>query len=443
VSSDDAAVSAAAISRWNRALRGMSEPDQALDHLRTLTIDGRPYCSVARPHLMTRVRYEAERLAVTLVASALSKVSAAIARDQSLLDRLDATAAERDLLTIDPGFTDLDVTDRYDGFVGKRLGFVELQGAAPGGIGMVDTASRGFMQTAAFHDVGTEFELEPFFVIDRLREALLETWRDWGGAGDPTIAIVDWDDAPLMPEFEAIRDSLVEHGLRALIVDPRKLRFENGRLRTGDEAIDLVYRRLLMRDTLARPEDTVALVDAARAGAVCVVNPFANDVMDHKNVFGLLTDPDLDLGLTSAERNAVRNHVPWTRRLTENGATETDTSVSAEYVIQHRESLVIKPVFDYAGHGVHLGWEYDDRDWALVVHQALAQEYVVQKRIWAHQEHFPRNEPGFPLERFYVDTDPYVFRRRMGGVLVRLSRDGITNVSAGGSLVPTFLVSPK
>jgi hypothetical protein len=36
-----------------------------------------------------------------------------------------------------------------------------------------------------------------------------------------------------------------------------------------------------------------------------------------------------------------------------------------------------------------------------------------------------------------------VFRRRVGGVLVRLSRDGITNVSAGGSLVPTFLVRPK
>ena len=441
--SDDAAVSASAISCWNRALRRLSEPDPALENLRTLTIEGRSYCSVARPHLMTHVRYEAERLAVTLLASALSKVSAAIARDHSLLDRLDATAAERDLLTIDPGFTNLDVTDRYDGFVGKRLGFVELQGDTPGGIAMVDMASRGFMETVAFRELAAEFELEPFFVIDRLREALLDAWRDWGGAGDPTIAIVDWDDAPLMSEFEEIRDSLVEHGLKALIVDPRKLRFEDGRLRAGDEVIDVVYRRLTMLDVLAHPDDAKALTDAARAGAVCVVNPFANDVIGHKNVFGLLTDPGLDLGLTSAERNAVRNHVPWTRHLTEDGADETDTSVSAEYVIQHRESLVIKPAFDYAGHGVHLGWEYDDRDWAQVVQQALAHEYVVQKRIWAHQEHFPRNEPGFPLERFYVDTDPYVFRGRMGGVLVRLSRDGITNVSAGGSLAPTFLVSPK
>ena len=441
--SDDAALTAAAIGRWNHALRCLSETDPALERLRTLTMVGRPFCSVARPHLMTPVRYEAERLAVTLVGAALSKVSAAIARDHSLLDRLDVSDAERGLLTIDPGFTDLDVTNRYDGFVGKRLGFIELQGGAPGGLGMVDAASTTFMQSVAFQEVAAEYELEPFLVIDRLREALVEAWRDWGGEGDPTIAIVDWDHAPLMMEFEEIRDSLLEHGLKALIVDPRRLRFEGGRLCAGDETIDLVYRRLTMMDTVARPEDTKALVDAARAVAVCVVNPFANDVMGHKSVFALLTDPELDLGLTGAERNAVRNHVPWTRRLTADGAAETYTTVSAEYVLQNRESLVVKPVFDNEGHGVHLGWECDEHEWTVNVEQALAHDYIVQKRIWAHREHFPRNEPGFPLERFYVDTDPYVFRRRIGGVLVRLSRDGITNVSAGGSLVPTFLVTPR
>src|SRR5262249_18954972 len=152
----------------------------------------------------------------------------------------------------------------------------------------------------AFQELALEFELEPFEVIDRLREALLEAWHDWGGTGDPTIAIVDWEDAPLMSEFEEIRDSLRGHGLNALIADPRQLRYEGGRLRAGDEGIDLVYRRLTMMDTIARPDETKALVDAARDVAVCVVNPFANDVMGHKTVFAFLTDPELDLGLTNA-----------------------------------------------------------------------------------------------------------------------------------------------
>src|SRR5689334_2580377 len=174
----------------------MNGPDPALERLRTQLMVGRPFCTVARPNLMTRVRFEAERLAVTLVGSALSKVSAAIARDPSLIDRLDVSDAERDLLTIDPGFSDLDVTNRYDGFFSKRLGIIELQGGAPGGLGMVDAARKTFMESEAYEQLGEEFELEPFFVIDRLREALLEAWREWGGEGDPTVAIVDWDDAP-------------------------------------------------------------------------------------------------------------------------------------------------------------------------------------------------------------------------------------------------------
>jgi uncharacterized circularly permuted ATP-grasp superfamily protein len=439
--SDDAAISTEVASRWHELLRSNGD-DPHLEQLRTMTIGDRPFCSVARPYFMSPVRYEQERLACTLVGSALSKVSAAIARDPAVLDELDVSAAERDLLTIDPGFTDLDVTNRYDAFTGKRLGIIELQGGAPGGIGLVDATSKVFARTAIFEELSQEFDLQPFFIIERLRDALLQAWRDWGGEGDPIIAIVDWDDAPLMMEFEAIRDVLQEAGLRVLILDPRELRFESGKLKHGDETIDLVYRRLSMMDTVERPDDARALVDAARAVAVCVINPFANDIMGHKSVFSLLTDPALDLGLTSSERNAVQNHVPWTRRLTAH-PSDPETTVSPEYVIEHRTSLVVKPVFDNEGHGVHLGWEMDQGEWDRVIAEALQHEYIVQKRIWAHREHFPRNEPGFPLERFYVDTDPYVFRRQVGGVLVRLSRSGLTNVSAGGSVVPTFLVTPK
>lgn len=439
--SDDAALSAEITGRWHALLRTLGH-DPQFERLRTMMLGDRPYCTVARPHVMTHVSFEQERLACTLVGSALSKLSAAIARDPSLLDELDVSRAERDLLTIEPGFTDLDVTNRYDGFVSKRLGFIELQGGAPGALGLVDAVSRVFMETEIYATLAGEFDFESFSIIDRLREALVEAWHDWGGNGDPTIAIVDWDDAPMMIEFEEIRDSMQKAGLQVFIADPRELRFEGGRLLRGDEAIDVVYRRLTMMDTVARPEETRALVDAARAVAVCVVNPFANDVMGHKSVFGMLTNPAVDLGLTSAERNAVHNHVPWTRNLAaEHG--DPKTTVIAEYVIEHRTSLVVKPVFDNEGHGVHLGWETEPDEWDRIVVRALEQEYIVQKRVWAHREHFPRNEPGFPLERFYVDTDPYVFRRRIGGVLVRLSRDGITNLSAGGSIVPTFLVSPN
>jgi len=440
--SDDAAVRDEAIRRWHELLRETPSDDRGLQLLRRISVGNRRVFVVARPFLMTPVRYEQERLACTLVGSALSKLSAAIWRDPSLLDELGVSDAERELVTIDPGFAELDVTDRFDGFVSKRLGFVELQGGAPGGVGLVDAAAKAFMETSVFEQVTGEYDFLPLEALGPLREALLETWREWGGAGDPTIGIVDWYDAPLLPEFELVRDSLRAAGLQALIADPRSLRFESGRLRQDSESIDLVYRRLTIFDTIARPDDTRALVDAARAGAVCVVNPYASDVMGHKSVFALLTDSSMDLGLTEAERNAVHNHVPWTRRLTA-VATPGHDAVSTEYVVEHRADLVIKPAHGFEGHGVHLGWETEPKKWEGVVAKAAGSDYIVQKRVGAHREAFPRDEPGFPLQRYYVDTDPFVFRRRMGSVLVRLSTEGITNVAAGGSVVPSFLVFPR
>ena len=74
---------------------------------------------------------------------------------------------------------------------------------------------------------------------------------------------------------------------------------------------------------------------------------------------------------------------------------------------------------------------------------ALEQDTIVQRRIVPHAELFALDEPGHPVQRFVVDNDPYVFRGRMGGMLARLGAAGVTNVSAGATFTPAFLVGPK
>ena len=279
--------------------------------------------------------------------------------------------------------------------------------------------------------------------MPRLLDALIATWHDWGGSGDPAIAIVDWDDAPLMLEFELIRDRFLARGIDTVICDPRELQFEGGRLRHGDRAIDVVYRRLVIHDVIARHGEVAALVDAMRARAVCVVNPFVADLLGHKSVFDLLAAGAHDLGLTSAESNAIRNHIPWTRRLAGAGARTDGSTIGLDAALaEDRMKLVLKPAHDYGGHGVHLGWETDEVDWRTLLERFAREDWILQRRVAAHREQYPLDEPGFPLRTFYVDTDPYTFRRRMGGVLTRLSVDGITNVTQGGSLLPAFVISP-
>ncbi len=444
--SDEAVLTGEAVALWHRTVRHTDPDNPGRRRLRELRYGGRPVCRVTRPFLVTRPRLEAERLAVSLIGSALAKTLAAVHSSPELLDELGLTPAEQDLVSIEPGFSNTDVNDRYDAFFSKRLGFVEVQGASPGGMGFHDAAARAFTETAAYARVSEEFELEPLWVLPCLREAMLSAYRDWGGSGNPAIAIVDWSDVPLMPEFEIIRDDLLAAGIEAMIVDPRDLTLSGGRLRGGDgRPIDLVYRRLIIQDILARPQETRVLVEAARANAACIVNPFASDVLGHKSVFDLLTTRAREFGLTAAERSAVLNHVPWTRLLVPDDHGPGANTITREWAVVHRERVVLKPAHDYGGHGVHVGFECDETTWTEAVDEALSlgEDTIVQFRIVPHAELFALDEPTHRPARFVVDNDPYVFRGRMGGMLARLGAAGVTNVSAGATFTPAFLLGPK
>jgi hypothetical protein len=442
--SDEAVLTTEAVQTWNRLLRRLEPDDPGMERIRRLSYHDRRVCTVARPFLVTRPRLETERLAVALVGSALAKTLAAVHSHPELLDELNLTPAERDLVSIDPGFTNIDVNDRYDAFFSKRLGFVEVQGASPGGMGLHDAMAQAFTETSIYPELAARFELEPQWVLPALQEAMLAAHRDWGGTGDPVIAIVDWADAPLMTEFEIIRDHLIGHGVDTVIVDPRELTLSGGRLRAHGRAVDLVYRRLIIQDVLQRPDDCAVLVQAARANAVCLVNPFASDVLGHKSIFDLLTARATELGLTASERSAVLNHVPWTRRLVADGIPGDANTISRAWAIEHQERVVLKPAHDYGGHGVHVGSECDEVSWSNAVDEALdlGLETIIQRRIVSHSEAFALDLPGHPQQRFVVDNDPYTFRGRMGGLLVRLGASGVTNLTAGGSIVPAFLLGP-
>ena len=443
MASDDALVTEDVVRLWDRQLGRLSAPDPGLAQLAGLLFGDRRAIGVARPAFFTRPRLETERLAVHLVGSALAKVLTRLQADPDLLDELDISPAERALVTIDPGFPYADVNDRFDAFFSKRMGFVEVQGTSPGGLGYHDAAADAFMASAPFAALTRDYEVEPLLVLPGLQQALLTAWQEWGGQGTPTAAIVDWADAPLMTGFLNIRDHLRRHGIDTVIADPRDLRFEGGALRHGATTINFVYRRLLIQDCLARPDEVAGLVEAARAGAICMVNPFAADILGHKAVFDLITSGRHDFGLTRAERLSVANHVPWTRRLRPDGERGRPGDVDVEWTVEHQQNLVLKPVHDYGGHGVVVGWECDASTWHTSVRSASELGFIVQRRILAHEESYPLDRPGFPQQRFTVDNDPYTFHGRLGGVLVRLGVAGVTNVSAGGSMTPSFVVAPR
>jgi uncharacterized circularly permuted ATP-grasp superfamily protein len=201
-------------------------------------------------------------------------------------------------------------------------------------------------------------------------------------------------------------------------------------------------------DIVSRPDECRALVHAYEHRAVCVANSFRCKLPQKKTFFAVLTDDRFAELVEDEEREMVRTHVPWTRRVRDGESTRNGRAIDLlEYAHARREQLVLKPSDEYGGSGVQLGWELSAAEWDRALDIALAEPervWLLQERIAVLREPFPVCEAGGVTEReMLVDLAPYLFRGRLAGYLTRLSATGLANVTSGGGQVASFVIGGR
>jgi len=263
----------------------------------------------------------------------------------------------------------------------------------------------------------------------------------------PHIAIVDLKGMPTQKEFELFREFFESQGCPSLIASPDELEFTHGRLRAGDFEIDIVYKRLLVNEYLPIMKEQPALLDAYRAGAVCMVNGFRSKIIHKKALFAVLTDARFKSLFSSDEQQMIAGHIPWTRKVRAGQSDYYGDQIDLlKFIDERRERLVLKPNDDYGGHGIYIGWNIDEIGWDEAIHNALANgDYLVQERVQTAREMFPALTPDDKIQfvEQLVDLDPLLFNGKVGSAFTRLSSNELANVTAGGGMVPTFVISRK
>jgi uncharacterized circularly permuted ATP-grasp superfamily protein len=113
-------------------------------------------------------------------------------------------------------------------------------------------------------------------------------------------------------------------------------------------------------------------------------------------------------------------------------------------VRRHRERFVLKPNDDYGGRGLTLGAKASASEWDEALAHALEGDYVVQEAVELHTEDFPVfNDAAWGFQPMYVDTNPFLFRGRVEGAMVRLSASPIVNVTSGGGEAGLFVLDER
>jgi len=381
---------------------------------------------------MTRKRYDHAVAAAQGVHSALAALEKAVLADPSLRAELGLHPEEERLAMCDPGFKHSSPSVRLDSFFADEVRFVEYNAESPAGMAYSDNLSAIFAGLPVMKAFRKQFRGAFMSTRRHQLRSMLNAFRQWGRGDRPVIAIVDWEGLPTAPEFEMFKAFFEEAGHKTVICDPRSLELRRGRLYAKSTAVNLVYRRVLTSELLARGDDTRVLRDAYVAGAACVVNSFRAKLLHKKMSLALLSDPRYARLYTAAQRAAIRRHIPWTRKV---------RPELAEDIARRRETLVLKPNDEYGGKGVILGWTATQSEWEAAIETATTQSYVVQEAVKIPHVPFPVALDGLRIIDLMVDLDPYLFDGRPAGCLTRLSSSALLNVTAGaGSIVPTYVV---
>src|SRR5437868_9305222 len=424
--------------------------DEGLERSK-LMFGGRRLSPYLRPHFVSEDDFAQVIHVCETVWSAIEKVKDAAVADNALLDELGLSETERELAQIDPGYRAVSPTARLDSFLtDDTYSFVELNGESPAGIAYADAAFEIFAELPVMKRFAEKYNLRRFEGRRLMLSVLVDCYEEFLGRKPdraPQIAIVDLKGMPTQKEFELFREYFESQGYPSIIASPDELEFNGNRLRVRDFEIDIVFKRLLVNEYLPIMREQSALLDAYRARAMCMVNSFRSKIIHKKALFAVLTDARYAPMFTSEEREAISGHVPWTRRV-RSGKTDYygDEISLLEFIDERRDRLVLKPNDDYGGHGIYIGWNIDEIGWDEAIHNALANgDYLVQERVPTAREVFPALTPEGTIKfaEQLVDLDPLLFNGKVGAAFTRLSSSELANVSSGGGMVPTFVISKR
>jgi uncharacterized circularly permuted ATP-grasp superfamily protein len=448
-------ISGQAAEQWHELLKTklrsspkFTEHFYAQLHAAKLTFGDRVHCPFLRPFFLSSEDEQRVRVVAETMAELAERVTDAAMKDAPLLAQFHLRDEELRLVRLGKIAGPASTASRLDAFLlPDSLKFAEYNGESPAGAGYSETLAAIFRGLPVMSEFRKSYEIHSYPLSAKLLDALVMSYLDGGGTSKrPQMLITDWREVPTWTEFEILQRRFEEMGVPVELADPRDLHFDGKRLVANGKKIDLVYRRVLINDIVARATECKALVDAVAANAVCVANHFRCKVPHVKAFFAVLTD-ERNAGLFSfGERDLIRKHVPWTRVVADVRTSHHGDSVELlAFLRSARENLVLKPSDEYGGTGVKLGWESSEAEWDTAIEKAIAPSpgrWIVQERIPIRREVFPWIQPNGEVEfrDMLVDFAPYLFRGKMSGFLTRLSATGLANVTSGGGQVPAFRV---
>src|SRR5688572_4537661 len=286
---------------------------------RGLFFGERPLSTVLRPRFIHPGQYRALQVAIRAVMPAFEKIHNAAMADAGFRAQFRLNAWEEELTQVDPGFDAPSPTSRMDTFFDEEsaLWLTEYNAETPAAIAYTDVLTEAYYGLPVMREFSKHYEMRPLFGRHLMLHALIDSYKQWGGRERPRIAILDWKEVPTYSEFVLFHDYFEQQGYDCVIADPREVTYENKRLVADGKEIDIIYKRVLISELVARGGLDHPVIRAVRDHAVCMINPFRCKILHKKASLAVLSDEANTDFFSDDEQAAIMQYIPWTRVLEE------------------------------------------------------------------------------------------------------------------------------
>ncbi len=402
--------------------RDLSWADELQEDMRNqgLTDSGRLLTPVLRPHFLAREQVARLAAVTAKLAKILARVEAFALSSPQIWNRLGMLPVEKALAALPCGYARPNVASRLDAAV--QNGSLSVRGFEPfsaSGLAYTDALANLFLQLPIMREfTRSGFKVAKLGGPEKLLEAILSAWLEFGGQHKPNVAILQAKNSTGSGgEAEYIASLFRRTGLAARALTPDQLEFAQRRLRAGDFEVDIVFRRLDTREMLVRCELTHPLIEAYRAGAVCLVNGFRSELWERRASFELLTDEDVTASFSAAECKLIRETVPWTRFLVPRKTKRQEEAVDLlSHITENRKNFVLRPNDITCDLPDYKGAELTASGWDNALRLALRSPYVVQDACPTSPESFPVYRYGeMNLQPLAVSVMPHLLDGAMQG----------------------------
>ena len=346
-----------------------------------------------------------------------------------------------------PAYSTLLPVCRLDIFLNEETGefkFCEFNADGSSAMNENRELNRTYQDTLLYRRMDEKYEQHMFELFDSWVETFLEIYADHCARSQeksealPVVAIVDFlEKGSSQAEFEEFRAAFERAGCEAYVAEIRRMRYEGGRLLTGDgHAVDAVYRRAVTGDILANRDAVQPFLQAVRDRSVCLIGDFCTQVVHDKFLFRVLHDPRTGAFLTEEDRAFIAAHVPYTAILTREEAGRAD-------VRRNREKWIIKPRDSYGAHGIYPGRLCTEEEWEKQLEKRADTDYILQEFVDPYRTENISFGGSGKWESFRNMTGVYLYGGRVAGLYSRSSVTPIISVEGDEHEMTSIVLVPR